>query len=77
MPEGKATVDGLVTVDALDRSMDVEASDLLVVDDAEVVVSAAVTTPARRARANDDHLMVKGVAGVRQNGDGEEEGVIW
>jgi hypothetical protein len=45
--------------------MDVEESDLLV-DDSEVVVSAAVTTPARRARASDDHLMVKGVACVRR-----------
>jgi hypothetical protein len=39
---------------------------LLVVDDSEVVVSAAVTAPARRARANDDHFMVKGVACVRR-----------
>lgn len=43
--------------------MDVEESDLLVVD-SEVVVSAAVVTPTRRVNARDDHLMVKGVVGM-------------
>lgn len=57
-------MDGFVTVDAVDRSTEVEESDLLV-----VVVSAAAT-PARRASANVDHLMMKVVVCAR---DGRRE----
>lgn len=69
------TVVGLVTVDAVDRSRDVEESDLLVVD-SEVVVSAAVATPARRAKARDGHLMVKGAGGSDERGWEEERTVL-
>lgn len=57
-------MDGFVTVDAVDRSTEVEESDLLV-----VVVSAAAT-PARRASANVDHLMMQVVVCAR---DGRRE----
>lgn len=69
-----ATVDGLVTVDAVDKFKAVEDSDLLEVDDSEVVVSAAAT-PARRASTRDDNLMVKGVACVYPERE-EEEGAV-
>lgn len=69
-------MDGFVTVDAVDRSTEVEESDLLVV----VVVSAAAT-PARRASANVDHLMLKLVEcareGRRENGEKGQEAGLW
>ena len=64
-----ATVDGFVTVDAVEKSKDVDESDLLEVDDSEVVVSAAVT-PASKASPRDNHLMVKGVACVYNREEG-------
>lgn len=62
-------MDGFVTVDAVDRSTDVEESDLLV-----VVVSAAAT-PARRASANIDHLMMQVVVCARDDSREWEEGL--